>query len=227
MSYILTDIEGTTTSISFVHDVLFPYARERMLTYLQTNEHAEHVQKAFEQIKETVIQEGLKVPANVSEYSVQLIEWIDADRKHPALKALQGYIWESGYRSGHVIAHVYPEVPSKLKEWKDQGHTLGVYSSGSVKAQHLLFEFTSFGNLLPLFSNHFDTKVGHKREIGSYARIAKELNLSPEKILFLSDIKEELDAARSAGMRTTQLVRQNDVVIGDHPTAKSFADINP
>lgn len=227
MTYILTDIEGTTTSISFVHDVLFPYSRDRMLTYLLTHEHTDHVQNAFLQVRETAVQEGLKAPENVLEYSAQLIEWIDSDRKHPALKSLQGYIWESGYRSGEVVAHLYPEVKEKLNEWKTLGHNLGVYSSGSVKAQHLLFEFTAYGNLLPLFSNHFDTKVGHKREIQSYVRIAQELQLSPEKILFLSDIKEELDAARSAGMRTTQLIRQGDVIVGDHPTAKSFKDINP
>lgn len=113
-----------------------------------------------------------------------------------------------------------------LKKWQDAGLSLGVYSSGSVKAQHLIFEFSTEGNLRPYFSQHFDTAVGHKRETTSYSNIANLLKLDPSDILFLSDIKEELDAARLVGMRTIQLVRQNDVIVGDHKTVTSFSEID-
>lgn len=208
MKFILTDVEGTTTSISFVHDVLFPFAKERLANFVQEN-------SSKKEIKE--ILSGTSVE--------ELLHWIDIDKKEPALKNLQGHIWEEGYILGQIKGHVYPDVLPALKKWKEAGIGLGVYSSGSVKAQHLIFEFSSEGNLRPYFSHHFDTGVGHKRETQSYVNIAKKLQLNPQDILFLSDIKEELDAARNAGMKTIQLVRQDDVVLGDHKSVRNFSEI--
>ena len=224
MKYILTDVEGTTTSISFVHQTLFPYAFERLKSFVTSHSDKAAVQEIIRQTKETAKEEGQDNITN-TQASDLLLEWIKTDRKHPALKNLQGLIWEQGYASGEIKGHVYKDVPQSLKKWSEAGLTLGVYSSGSVKAQHLIFEFSTEGNLRPFFSNHFDTAVGHKRESKSYSNIANELKLSPQDILFLSDIKEELDAARSIGMKTIQLVRQADVVIGDHQTAKDFSEI--
>lgn len=225
MKFILMDVEGTTTSISFVHDVLFPYSRKLLKEYVLKNAALPEVASAISLTKETVKEENQKFINSTEEVCDQLLEWIRIDRKHPALKSLQGDIWEFGYKSGEIKAHVYTDVPLKLKEWKDAGLDLGVYSSGSVKAQHLLFEYSIAGNLRHFFSAHFDTKVGHKREKASYDKIAAELKLEAKDILFLSDIKEELDAAREAGMNTCQLVRQNDVVIGNHQTANTFSDV--
>ena len=224
MKYILTDVEGTTTSISFVHETLFPYAHENLRRFVAANSNKTDVQDILNQTKKTALEEGKK-ELNDDEACDLLLHWIKTDRKHSALKNLQGLIWEEGYASGEIKGHVYKDVPLALKAWKDAGLTLGVYSSGSVKAQHLIFEFSTEGNLRPYFSNHFDTAVGHKRETASYSNIANLLKLDPVDILFLSDIKEELDAARTAGMKTIQLVRQNDVVIGDHKTAASLSEI--
>ena len=224
MKYILTDVEGTTTSISFVHKTLFPYAFERLKSFVENHNKEAAVQEIIRQTKETAKEEGLD---NITDEQATdlLLEWIKSDRKHPALKNLQGLIWEEGYAAGEIKGHVYKDVPLALKTWHETGLTLGVYSSGSVKAQHLIFEFSTEGNLRPFFSNHFDTVVGHKRESKSYVNIANELQLSPQDILFLSDIKEELDAARSIGMKTIQLVRQPDVLVGDHETASDFSEI--
>lgn len=224
MKYILTDVEGTTTSISFVHETLFPYAHENLRRFVAANSNKTDVQDILNQTKKTALEEGKK-ELNDDEACDLLLHWIKTDRKHSALKNLQGLIWEEGYASGEIKGHVYKDVPLALKAWKDAGLTLGVYSSGSVKAQHLIFEFSTEGNLRPYFSNHFDTAVGHKRETASYSNIASLLKLDPADILFLSDIKEELDAARKMGMKTIQLVRQNDVVIGDHKTVTSFSEI--
>lgn len=224
MKYILTDVEGTTTSISFVHETLFPYAHENLKRFVAANLNKADVQDILNQTKKTALEEDKK-ELNDDEACDLLLHWIKTDRKHSALKNLQGLIWEEGYASGEIKGHIYKDVPVVLKTWKDAGLTLGVYSSGSVKAQHLIFEFSTEGNLRPYFSNHFDTAVGHKRETASYSNIANLLKLDPVDILFLSDIKEELDAARTAGMKTIQLVRQNDVVIGDHKTAASFSEI--
>lgn len=224
MKYILTDVEGTTTSISFVHETLFPYAYENLKRFVAANINKSDVQDVLKQTKKTALEEDKK-EFNDDEACDLLLHWIKTDRKHAALKNLQGLIWEEGYASGEIKGHVYKDVPEALKTWKDAGLTLGVYSSGSVKAQHLIFEFSTEGNLRPYFSNHFDTAVGHKRETASYLNIANLLTLDPSEILFLSDIKEELDAARTAGMKTIQLVRQNDVVIGDHKTVTSFSEI--
>jgi enolase-phosphatase E1 len=224
MKYILTDVEGTTTSISFVHEVLFPYASLKLRSFVHKSLENSEVKKILEATVKTAREESDK-NINIDEACDLLLFWIKTDRKHPALKNLQGLIWEEGYASGEIKGHVYEDVPKALADWKQKGFTLGVYSSGSVKAQHLIFEYSSAGNLRPFFSQHFDTAVGHKREVSSYVNIAKELKLNPSEILFLSDIKEELDAARDAGMLTVQLVRLDNVVLGDHPKAKDFYEV--
>ena len=224
MKYILTDVEGTTTSISFVHEVLFPFSKARLTTFVKTHENRPDVRAILDATKKTALEENEKT-INDEEACEMLLHWIQTDRKHPALKDLQGLIWEEGYLSGEIKGHVYKDVPGALKAWKDKGLTLGVYSSGSVKAQHSIFQYSTEGNLKPYFSNHFDTAVGHKREKDSYVKIAQELKLAPSDILFLSDIKEELDAAYDAGMKTIQLVRQDDVIVGDHLIAKDFSEI--
>lgn len=224
MKFILTDVEGTTTSISFVHETLFPFAKERLKGYVESHPGNPEVKEALALTKQTALEEDQKAISD-SDAVEYLIKWIKEDRKHPALKSLQGYIWEEGYNNGSIKGHVYPDVLPALQKWKNAGLELGVYSSGSVKAQHLIFEFSSAGNLRPYFTHHFDTAVGHKREVDSYKTIAEKLGLPASEILFLSDIKEELDAAKSAGMLTTQLVRQSDVVLGSHPQALSFSEI--
>lgn len=224
MKYILTDVEGTTTSIGFVHDTLFPFSQKNLKSFVAANLNRPDVLDVIKQTQKTAFEEDKKILSD-DEACDLLLNWIKIDRKHSALKNLQGLIWERGYLSGEIKGHIYKDVPSALKAWKKAGLELGVYSSGSVKAQHLIFEFSTEGNLRQYFSNHFDTAIGHKRELETYTKIANFLKLDPSDILFLSDIKEELDAARSAKMKTLQLVRQNDVIIGDHQTVTSFGEI--
>ncbi|GAA0714758.1 acireductone synthase [Dokdonella soli] len=200
---ILTDIEGTTSSISFVKDVLFPYARERLPAFVVTHADEPDVQHW---LHEAAREAGL-VSATQQEIIDLLISWIDADRKSTALKALQGMIWKDGYTNGEYTAHVYPEVPARLRAWHAEGRRLYVYSSGSVPAQKLFFGHTDAGDLAPLFSGWFDTETGPKRDAESYRRIAAAVGTPADTILFLSDIVEELDAARAAGLQTTLLAR--------------------
>jgi enolase-phosphatase E1 len=200
---ILTDIEGTTSSISFVKDVLFPFARERLPAFVVT--HAEDTQVKH-WLQEAAREAGL-VSASEQEIIDLLIAWIDDDRKSTALKALQGMIWEEGYRERAFLAHIYADAARCLRAWHARGMPLYVYSSGSVPAQQLLFGHTEAGDLAPLFSGFFDTQTGAKREPSSYARIAEAIGVPPSSILFLSDIVEELDAARAAGLQTTLLAR--------------------
>jgi enolase-phosphatase E1 len=221
---VLTDIEGTTSSIDFVKDVLFPYARQHLPAYVETHTDEPEVQHwLHEAAKEAGI-----VEATRGEIIDLLIRWIDEDRKSTALKALQGMIWREGYESGVYQSHMYPEVAGRLKAWHDQGLKLYVYSSGSVPAQKLMFGFTEVGDLTPLFSGYFDTQTGHKRETVSYQRIAEALELAPGQVLFLSDIREELDAARDAGMQTVQLVRPPQPLRdAGHPAVADFNAITP
>ncbi|MEO5626740.1 MAG: acireductone synthase [Dokdonella sp.] len=217
---ILTDIEGTTSSISFVKDVLFPYARERLPAFVVTHTDNPDVQHW---LHEAAKEAGL-VSATQQEIIDLLLSWIDADRKSTALKALQGMIWKDGYTSGEYRAHVYPDAANQLREWHAIGKKLYVYSSGSVPAQKLLFEHTEAGDLTSCFSGYFDTEVGAKRDAESYRRIAVAIGSAASEILFLSDIVEELDAARTAGMQTTLLARapaQCDAV-SSHPCVATF-----
>ena len=200
---ILTDIEGTTSSIDFVKDVLFPYARKHLPAFVVTHADKPEVQHW---LHDAAKEAGL-VSGTQQEIIELLQRWIDEDRKATPLKALQGMIWEEGYRNGEFRAHVYPEVAHKLQEWKAQGVDLYIYSSGSVAAQKLFFGYSEAGDLSRLFSGHFDTETGAKREADSYRRIADSIGRPPGEVLFLSDTVAELDAAQSAGMRTIQLAR--------------------
>ncbi len=199
---ILTDIEGTTSSLSFVKDVLFPYARKYLGDYLRA--HAE-TPVIVEQLR--AVEQEVGHELTLEEAIAQLEQWIDEDRKITPLKSLQGMIWEAGYRNGDFTGHMYEDAVRNLRAWRAKGVHLYVYSSGSVYAQKLLFGYSDYGDLTPLFDGYFDTRIGHKREVSSYTAIASEIGERAGDILFLSDVSEELDAARSAGMQTRWLVR--------------------
>lgn len=212
MKYILTDIEGTTSSISFVHETLFPYAYDRMESYVTNN------QSLLTEILNTI-------PGSFSEKIRTLKTWIKEDKKEKALKDIQGLIWEAGYKNGEIKGHVYPEVAEYLNLWIKNGITLGIYSSGSIHAQKLLFKYSQAGDLDQLFSHNFDTAVGHKREAKSYENILKAINLKASEVLFLSDIKEELDAAKTCGINTIQLDRLNTLSNTGHTLVNNFSEI--
>ncbi|MGH8124074.1 MAG: acireductone synthase [Rudaea sp.] len=222
---IVVDIEGTTSSISFVKDVLFPYARKRLPAFVVTHADKPEVQHW---LHEAAREDGL-VSASQQEIIDLLLRWTDEDRKATPLKALQGLIWDEGYRSGEFRSHIYPEVAENLQKWKRQQIALYVYSSGSVAAQKLLFGHSDAGDLTPLFSGYFDTEIGAKREVDSYRRIAVAIGIRADEILFLSDVVEELDAARAAGLRTTLLARApaNCPATGAHPCVADFSSITP
>jgi enolase-phosphatase E1 len=199
---IVTDIEGTTSSIDFVHQTLFPYARSRLRGFLRDHASDDAVKAVLAEV-ETIEQRAL----SHVEAATVLERWIDEDRKVTPLKALQGMIWKVGYEAGELKGHVYPDTPTALRRWHAAGLKLYVYSSGSVEAQKLIFGHTQYGDLTPLFSGYYDTRVGGKREEASYRAILADIRFEAGDVLFLSDVGEELDAARSAGMQTTQLVR--------------------
>lgn len=221
---ILTDIEGTTSSIRFVHEVLFPYARAHLGEFVMT--HASEPAVA-EQIAAVQREAGLPDEVPLSALIDVLHEWIDADRKVTPLKALQGMVWEAGYRAGAFRGHVYADAVAALRAWHAAGIALYIYSSGSVHAQKLMFGHSEFGDLTPLFSGYFDTTSGHKREAAAYCRIAAAIGLPAKQILFLSDVVEELDAARAAGM-ATWLLRRDDEPLQDasHRQAADFTQID-
>ena len=226
---VLTDIEGTTSSIRFVKDVLFPYARRALPGFVKARGQEPGVRRWLDDAatdaggvcRDSVIVEMLQ-------------GWIDQDRKHTALKALQGMIWAEGYRSGDYTAHVYPDAVEALRRWHGQGIGLHVYSSGSVAAQRLLFGHTDAGDLTGLFSGWYDTGVGGKREAGSYREITRLIGADAGEILFLSDVVAELDAAREAGLATILLDRREDYPeprtadeCNGHRRVESFARIDP
>lgn len=199
---IVTDIEGTTSSISFVHDILFPYARAHIADFVTCNAEDPHVAPYLNDVR---MEAGEMFDLNG--VIQQLKDWIDQDKKVTPLKALQGLIWEKGYKEGDFHGHIYADAYQNLKKWHDLGIELYVYSSGSVYAQKLLFGHTEYGDLNALFKGNFDTNIGGKMETGSYDAIQQKLGIAADEILFLSDIEAELDAAAKAGMKTLWLVR--------------------
>jgi enolase-phosphatase E1 len=219
---VLTDIEGTTTSISMVKDSLFPYARRHLPEFVQRHANAPRVRAALDEVQR-IAGMALDDDAIVS----MLTNWIDEDRKATPLKALQGLIWADGYRSGELQGHVYVDAVDRLRQWHDDGIGLYVYSSGSVEAQKLLFGHTPFGDLTGLFSGFFDTTTGGKLDPLSYRTIAKAIGRPEANILFISDSRPELDAARAAGLATAWIDRDGGRSANDaHPRVSSFAEVN-
>lgn len=215
---VLTDIEGTTSSLSFVKDVLFPYARRHMAEFVHAHAEEAEVRRSLDDVVATAGR-----PMADADAVAELLRWLDEDRKITPLKALQGLIWEEGYRRGDFVGHVYEDAARRLREWHERGLRLYVFSSGSVHAQKLLFGHTAYGDLTPLFSGYFDTNVGAKQEAESYRRIAGEIGAAPGSILFLSDIRGELDAALAAGMSTAWLVREGTLGFAAvHRQARDF-----
>lgn len=218
---IVTDIEGTTSSIDFVHRTLFAYARQHLREYLRG--HAQ-LPEVAEQLQHVAQIEGRKL--TLDEAAGALERWIGEDRKATPLKALQGMIWRLGYDAGELQGHVYPDAPEYLARWRKAGIALYVYSSGSVEAQKLIFGHTAYGDLTPLFSGYFDTQIGGKKEAVSYERICQRIGHAGDEILFLSDVGEELDAARSAGLKTCQLLRDAGArAAPGHPQARDFSEV--
>ncbi len=217
---VLVDIEGTTSPISFVKNVLFPYSKERLEKFIKENKDNPEVKRIIDDIKKEVGKE-----LSTDEVIETLKKWIDEDKKVTPLKEIQGFIWEKGFKSGELKAPVYKDAYEKLKKWKERGIPIYIYSSGSVKAQKLFFSHTEYGNILNIFSGFFDTKIGSKKETESYKKIAKEIGLKPEEILFLSDNPDEIKAAAKAGMKVIRIVRKGDAeYIKDFPyqQAESF-----
>ena len=227
---VLTDIEGTTTSISFVYDTLFPYAEARLEPFCSRPDPGPETAEALARLRHEYEDEirqgadGLPGFGNGAPYARHLMR---LDRKSTGLKALQGLIWDEGYRSGALRGQVFPDVAPALAAWARSGVRLRIFSSGSVRAQKLLFGQSAAGDLARLFEGFHDTTTGPKQEPASYRAIAAAFALPPDSILFLSDVRGELDAAAAAGLRTGLLRRPGNrpADAGPHPVYSSFSEL--
>jgi enolase-phosphatase E1 len=217
MRIVLLDIEGTTTPIDFVYQVLFPYARQRVKAFLDAHHTDKDVQADIEQLIEENARDAAQnlAPPAIAERSHARLasvgayaEWLmDEDRKSTPLKSLQGRIWEAGYQAGELRSQLFDDVAPALARWRAEGRDICIYSSGSQLAQKLLFSHTEAGDLTRFIRDYFDTRTGAKREAASYRRIADALGCRPAELLFISDVVAELDAARDAGVQTRLCIR--------------------
>ena len=225
---ILLDIEGTTTPIAFVTGTLVPYARTHLAVYLEQQGGTLECRREVSRLQaeyDVDRARGEDVPAwSPHAYLTWLM---DHDRKSPALKELQGRVWEEGYRNGTLVGQVFDDVPRALARWRDAGVAVGIFSSGSVRAQQWLFRRSTAGDLTPFLSWHFDTGVGAKQEPASYTRIAEDVNMAAGEILFVSDVAGELDAARAAGLRTVMALRPGNAPqpAHRHQTVTTFDEL--
>jgi enolase-phosphatase E1 len=231
---VLLDIEGTTTPIAFVYDVLFPYARAAVHAFLTT---ASPRDAEVEQIVDALRAEHAsddargEMPPPWDDVPLHYVWWLmDRDRKATPLKALQGRIWEAGYASGALKGAVYPDVLPAFRRWTSGGVSLGIFSSGSVLAQQLLFAHSTAGDLTPFLSWYFDTAVGSKRDQRSYQAISTQIAIASDHMLFISDIAAELDAARDAGFQTLHAIRSDattsTTIHSSHPNITTFDSID-
>ena len=223
---ILLDIEGTTSSVNFVYDVMFPFVRRELDRYLEARWAEPALAAACQQIARDAAQDARA--GDRDWIRCEVVRLMDGDVKATGLKQLQGLIWEEGFASGELKAHVYDDVPPALRDWHARGISIRIYSSGSIQAQKLFFGHTIAGNLLPFLSGHYDTTTGPKKEAASYRTIAADFGLPPSEILFLSDVGAELDAARTAGMQTALVIRPGNALVAVdhvHPEITSFSDL--
>ena len=234
---ILLDIEGTTVPITFVYNTLFPYSRERMITYLSAHGDDAVIQDALLDLKgDNQADVALGAPASNGKTGSEYLNWaatyclwlMDRDRKTTPLKTIQGLIWEEGFNRGDLQSQLFSDVPGCFSSWRANHRRIAIYSSGSVSAQKLVFEYTPFGNLLPFIDAFFDTRTGPKQDAKSYEMIASELSLEARDVLFVPDVLAELDAASRAGMAVTLSVRPGNAAISNghhYRTITSLAEL--
>lgn len=232
---ILLDIEGTTSSIRFVYDVMFPLVRQELDGYLDSHWGEEELAEACEQIArdagcQSLEQAVERAGGGDSRPWVrgQVLRLMDDDVKATGLKQLQGQIWRDGFESGRLKAHLYDDVRPALLRWREAGLDVRIYSSGSVEAQRLFFGHTELGDLLPLLNGHYDTRIGGKREPASYTAIAEQFGRPAGELLFVSDVAAELDAAAAAGLQTALCQRPGNPAPPaghGHPPVSSFDEI--
>ncbi|NJN75663.1 MAG: acireductone synthase [Synechococcaceae cyanobacterium RL_1_2] len=220
---LIFDIEGTTTSVNFVFEVLFPYFRQNVQK-LRDRINDPAITSILSQVQ-TMVQEEDGLEIDLLGAIERLHQWSVEDRKVAPLKTLQGLLWEEGYRTGAFRGHIYEDVPRNLNQWQQLGLTMGIYSSGSAYAQKLLFSHSEFGDLTPYFDWYFDLTLGQKRASTSYEAIAQTINIDPSAILFLSDVPEELNAAQTVGFKVLQLVRPGTTPSDRHPKVNNFDQI--
>jgi len=234
---VLIDIEGTTTSISFVKETLFPYVRQNLKDYIETKWEDGEFKQDYEKLKEQAKKDeedkldgfvaitGDK-PEEERESLLKNILWqMDNDRKTGALKQLQGHMWREAYKTGTVKGHVYEDVPKAFESWTNDGKKIYVYSSGSVEAQKLLFGYSAHGDLLKYFSDFFDTEVGAKQESDSYKNILSKIGEKPSDVVFLTDVVKEAAAAKEAGLSTVIVVREGNAALTDEEKV-AYATVN-
>jgi enolase-phosphatase E1 len=220
---IITDIEGTTTDINFVHQVLFPYSKQKLPEFVLANKNNPKIMQILDEVQ------SLANLATATHETLikQLLIWIEEDKKITPLKALQGYIWQDGFERNEFKSHLYSDAFTNLLKWHHEKIKLYVYSSGSVKGQRLLFQHSIYGDLTYLFDNYFDTEIGGKKDPVSYAKIIASIPFAPEETVFLSDVEEELNAAEKNGIKTVLLNRDNLTTISSqHKECYSFNEIN-
>jgi enolase-phosphatase E1 len=223
--FILLDIEGTTSSIEFVYDVLFPYVRRELRNFLKTHWSESGVQHACELIAKEA---GADQDISIENIAAEVFRLMDADIKSTGLKELQGLVSKEGYEAGKLRAHFYPDVPPALQAWTNAGLKCCVYSSGSIAAQRNFYRYANAGDLSKFISANFDTTTGPKREASSYAAIAAALDTAPDDVLFLSDVVAELNAAKAAEMQTMLVIRPGNKAISEkhgHRAIRSFEEI--
>jgi len=233
VSGILLDIEGTTTPIDFVCSVLFPYARAHLREYLDAHATSPEVVNALELLhvereRETQAGHDWQLEPSTDAAAGYALWLMDQDRKSTGLKTLQGLIWQKGYERGDLRGVVFPDVAPALERWHAEGCDVRIFSSGSMLAQRLLFSTCAEGDLTMFIRGYFDTTTGSKKEAASYGAIAQAFNLQPARILLISDVVDELDAARAAGIETRLAVRPGNAPVADahgHVPIASFDEI--
>ncbi|MFO7630801.1 MAG: acireductone synthase [Prochlorococcaceae cyanobacterium] len=254
ITHVLLDIEGTTCPVSFVAETLFPYASRQLCSFLEGHQHDPNVQALVDEVRQAWLRDpdpgahgligqqhapeasagSLNVTSSVGSV-VPYLQWlIEHDRKLSPLKELQGMIWGEGYRKGELVGPLFADVPAALLSWSEQNLVLAVYSSGSVKAQQLIYGYSQAGDLRALFQHWFDTRTGAKQDPSSYQTIAKEMGVKAGSVLFISDSRAELEAASAAGMAAVFSDREGNPARAPGPfaplsnfSALRFADRQP
>ena len=225
MNAVLLDIEGTTTSISFVFDVLFPFAAKAIPDFLRQHAARPDMAATITLILKDALSSELGQTPDANALAV-VQRQMAGDLKATGLKQLQGLVWQYGYENGQIKGHIFADVPERFSNWRNTNRPVAIYSSGSRLAQQLLFRHSIAGDLTSGIAGYYDTTSGPKREAASYQAIATAWGIPAKDITFCTDQPAEADAALTAGMRTAVIMRPGNAPLPANLAHPVYADLN-
>jgi enolase-phosphatase E1 len=222
---IILDFHGTVSPINWEEECILPYVKQNLSNYLDQNWTNHKVvdlvnklrNQSFEQHFVFENEESPVISAEdpaesddktVKRTTVEFINWL-IDKKKDTTESLklQKLVWLEGYHKRELRTPVFEDVLPALKNFRDKGFKIAIFSGVDSSLCHQLFENTTEGDLSSYFGKFFDTTTGNKKDPESYRRIANELSVKESDILYITDYGQEAKIAHTTGVQCLLIIR--------------------